>query len=75
MGRVKVTQTKSVIGGTSMFGGVGGVGRTVIGVLIIKSLQAGLIHLHVQSFWQQVAIGVVIVVAVWIDALQRRERA
>jgi ribose/xylose/arabinose/galactoside ABC-type transport system permease subunit len=64
----------TVIGGTSMFGGVGGVGRTVIGVLIIKSLQAGLIHLHVQSFWQQVAIGVVIVVAVWIDALQRRER-
>ncbi len=64
----------TVIGGTSMFGGVGGVGRTVIGVLIIKSLQAGLIHLHVQSFWQQVAIGVVIVVAVWIDALQRREK-
>jgi ribose/xylose/arabinose/galactoside ABC-type transport system permease subunit len=65
----------TVIGGTSMFGGVGGVGRTIIGVLIIKSLQAGLIHLHVQSFWQQVAIGVVIVVAVWIDTLQRRERA
>jgi ribose/xylose/arabinose/galactoside ABC-type transport system permease subunit len=64
----------TVIGGTSMFGGVGGVGRTIIGVLIIKSLQAGLIHLHVQSFWQQVAIGVVIVVAVWIDTLQRRER-
>jgi ribose/xylose/arabinose/galactoside ABC-type transport system permease subunit len=64
----------TVIGGTSMFGGVGGVGRTIIGVLIIKSLQAGLIHLHVQSFWQQVAIGVVIVVAVWIDTLQRREK-
>jgi ribose/xylose/arabinose/galactoside ABC-type transport system permease subunit len=65
----------TVIGGTSMFGGVGGVGRTIIGVLIIKSLQAGLIHLHVQSFWQQVAIGVVIVIAVWIDTIQRRERA
>lgn len=65
----------TVIGGTSMFGGVGGVGRTIIGVLIIKSLQAGLIHLHVQSFWQQVAIGVVIIVAVAIDTLQRRERA
>ena len=64
----------TVIGGTSMFGGVGGVGRTIIGVLIIKVLQAGLIHLHVQSFWQQVSIGVVIVVAVWIDTLQRRER-
>lgn len=65
----------TVIGGTSMFGGVGGVGRTIIGVLIIRCLQAGLIHLHVQSFWQQVAIGVVIIVAVAIDTLQRRERA
>lgn len=65
----------TVIGGTSMFGGVGGVGRTIIGVLIIKVLQAGLIHLHVQSFWQQVAIGVVIIVAVAIDTFQRRERA
>lgn len=64
----------TVIGGTSMFGGVGGVGRTIIGVLIIKALQTGLIHLHVQSFWQQVAIGVVIIIAVWLDQLQRRER-
>lgn len=65
----------TVIGGTSMFGGVGGVGRTIIGILIIRVLQAGLIHLHVQSFWQQVAIGVVIIVAVAIDTFQRRERA
>ena len=64
----------TVIGGTSMFGGIGGVGGTIIGVLIIKSLQSGLIHLHVQSFWQQVAIGAVIVIAVWIDVLQRREK-
>ncbi len=63
-----------VIGGTSMFGGVGGVGRTVIGVLIIKSLEAGLIHLHVGAFWQRVAIGVVIILAVWVDRLQRREK-
>jgi len=62
-----------VIGGTSMFGGVGGVSRTVIGVLIIKSLESGLIHLHVGSFWQRVAIGVVIILAVWVDRLQRRE--
>ena len=62
----------TVIGGTSMFGGIGGVGGTVIGVLIIKTLQAGLIHLHVESFWQQVAIGAVIILAVWIDVLQRK---
>jgi ribose/xylose/arabinose/galactoside ABC-type transport system permease subunit len=60
-----------VIGGTSMFGGVGGVGRTIIGVLIIKTLEAGLIHLRVGSFWQRVAIGVVIILAVWLDRVQR----
>ncbi|MCP4164895.1 MAG: ABC transporter permease [Chloroflexi bacterium] len=62
----------TVIGGTSMFGGVGGIGGTIIGVLIIKSLQTGLIHLHVPSFWQQVAIGAVIILAVWLDILQRK---
>jgi ribose/xylose/arabinose/galactoside ABC-type transport system permease subunit len=64
----------TVIGGTSMFGGIGGVGKTIIGVLIIRALEAGLIHLHVPSFWQQVATGVVIITAVWLDFLQRRAR-
>jgi ribose/xylose/arabinose/galactoside ABC-type transport system permease subunit len=63
-----------VIGGTSMFGGIGGIGKTVIGVLIIRALEAGLIHLHVPSFWQQVATGLVVIVAVWIDFLQRKAR-
>ena len=63
-----------VIGGTSMFGGVGGISRTIIGVLIIKSFEAGLIHLHVGAFWQRVAIGVVIILAVWVDRLQRQDR-
>ena len=64
----------TVIGGTSMFGGIGGVGGTVIGVLIIKTIQAGLIHLRVPSFWQQVAIGAVIIIAVWIDVVQRKRK-
>jgi len=63
-----------VVGGTSMFGGVGSVVKTIIGVLIINVLQAGMIHLHVPSFWQQVASGVLIIVAVWLDYLQRRAR-
>ena len=63
-----------VIGGTSMFGGIGGVAKTVIGVLIIRALEAGLIHLHVPSFWQQVATGLVVIVAVWLDFLQRKAR-
>ena len=63
-----------VIGGTSLFGGSGGVGRTVIGVLIIKSLQTGLSHMGVGSYWQRILIGVVIILAVWIDRIQNRRR-
>ena len=61
-----------VIGGTSAFGGIGSVVTTIIGVLIINVLQAGMIHLHVEAFLQQVVVGVVIIVAVWLDYLQRR---
>jgi ribose/xylose/arabinose/galactoside ABC-type transport system permease subunit len=64
-----------VIGGTSMFGGVGGVGKTVLGVLIYESIFAGLIYLHYDAFWQQIATGVVLILAVWIDSLQRRASA
>lgn len=63
-----------VIGGTSMFGGIGGVGRTIIGVLMIRVLEAGLIHMRVPAFWQQVATGAVVIIAVWLDYLQRRAR-
>jgi ribose/xylose/arabinose/galactoside ABC-type transport system permease subunit len=61
-----------VIGGTSLFGGKGGVFRTVVGVLIIKSLETGLIHIGLGSFWQRITIGIVIILAVMTDSLQRR---
>jgi len=65
----------TIIGGTSLSGGVGGIGRTVIGVLIITTLNAGLSHLGVSSSWQQISIGVVIILAVWLDVIQRRREA
>jgi ribose/xylose/arabinose/galactoside ABC-type transport system permease subunit len=61
-----------IIGGTSLSGGVGGIGRTVIGVLIVTTLNTGLSHLGVSSSWQRISIGVVIVLAVWLDVLQRK---
>ena len=61
-----------IIGGTSLSGGVGGIGRTVIGVLIVTTLNTGLSHLGVSSSWQRISIGIVIVLAVWLDVLQRR---
>jgi ribose/xylose/arabinose/galactoside ABC-type transport system permease subunit len=64
-----------IIGGTSLSGGVGGIGRTVIGVLIVTTLNAGLSHLGVSSSWQQISIGVVIILAVWLDVIQREREA
>jgi len=61
-----------IIGGASFFGGVGTVGGTLIGALIIGFLRNGLNLLDVSAFWQMIVIGVVIVVAVWIDVLRQR---
>lgn len=61
-----------VIGGASLSGGVGSVGGTLVGVLIIGVLRNGLNLLGVSPFIQQVVIGVVIALAVTIDTLRRR---
>jgi ribose transport system permease protein len=61
-----------IIGGASFFGGVGTVSGTLIGALIIGVLRNGLNLLDVSSYWQTVVIGVVIVMAVWIDAVRQR---
>jgi ribose transport system permease protein len=64
-----------VIGGTSLFGGVGAMAGTVVGVFIPVVLASGLVIVGVQSFWQQVMIGVILVVAVYFDQLRRRARS
>jgi inositol transport system permease protein len=56
-----------VIGGTSLAGGQGGIGGTVIGALLIGVLTNGLVIMHVSSYWQQVVIGLIIVAAVAFD--------
>lgn len=61
-----------VIGGTSLFGGRGTIGGTLVGAAIISVLITGLVILNVQPYWQTVAIGVIIIVAVWIDQLRHR---
>ena len=63
-----------VIGGTSLFGGVGNVIGTVVGVFIPAVLQNGFVILRVQPFWQQVAVGAVLILAVYLDQLKRRSR-
>lgn len=63
-----------VIGGTSLFGGIGTVFGTVVGTFIPAVLQNGFVILRVQPFWQSVAIGVVLIAAVYVDQLKRRAR-
>ncbi|MDR1128776.1 MAG: ABC transporter permease [Treponema sp.] len=60
-----------VLGGTSMSGGVGKVGGTVIGALIIGVLNNGLNLLNINSFWQYIVKGVVILIAVYVDFLKK----
>jgi ribose/xylose/arabinose/galactoside ABC-type transport system permease subunit len=61
-----------VIGGTSLFGGRGGVIRTVLGMLIIQTIATGLSYLGVDTSTQRVTIGIIIVLAVYLDVLRRK---
>lgn len=66
----------AVLGGTSFFGGTGTVGGLMIGVLIIGVISNGLNLMHVNSYWQFVLKGVIIIAAVYFDMLkQKRQNA
>jgi ribose transport system permease protein len=62
-----------VVGGTSMTGGSGKLGGTIIGGLIIGVLNNGLNLMNVNSFWQYVVKGAVILLAVYVDYLRHRQ--
>ncbi|MDP3683896.1 MAG: ribose ABC transporter permease [Ignavibacteria bacterium] len=62
-----------VIGGTSLSGGKGSIMGTVIGASIIGVLNNGLVLLDVSPFWQQVIKGLVILLAVIIDRIQKKD--
>jgi ribose/xylose/arabinose/galactoside ABC-type transport system permease subunit len=63
-----------VIGGTSLFGGVGSVFGTVIGAMLIGVLSNGLVLLNVSSFIQQILIGFIIIAAVAFDKYAETRR-
>jgi ribose transport system permease protein len=64
-----------VLGGTSMSGGVGGLFGTIIGVILIAVLSNGLNLINVDSSWQLVVKGIVIIIAVLIDFFKKSRSA
>ena len=61
-----------VIGGTSLVGGVGSLSGTLLGVFVISVLKTGLLSMGLPVQWQQVLIGVVVVLAVLIDVIRMK---
>ena len=63
-----------VLGGTSLAGGRGSIGGSVIGALILGVLNDGLVMVGVSSFWQTVIKGFVVVIAVVVDQFQLQKQ-
>jgi D-xylose transport system permease protein len=62
----------SVIGGTSLAGGVGTVAGAMLGAVLMQSLQSGMVLLGLDTPLQNIVVGAVLVVAVWLDTIYRR---
>jgi D-xylose transport system permease protein len=64
----------AVIGGTSLAGGVGTVAGALLGALVMQSLQSGMVLMGIDSPLQSIVVGIVLVFAVWLDTLYRRNK-
>jgi len=62
----------AVIGGTSLAGGVGTVAGAMLGAVLMQSLQSGMVLLGVDTPLQNIVVGVVLVLAAWLDVVYRR---
>ncbi|MCL4385898.1 MAG: ABC transporter permease [Cyanobacteria bacterium] len=63
-----------VIGGVSLFGGSGSIPGAVIGVMIMQVIASGLVVVGIDPYWQTIAIGLIMIVAVAIDILRRKSK-
>lgn len=62
----------AVIGGTSLAGGVGTIAGAMLGALVMQSLQSGMVLIGVDTPLQNIVVGLVLVVAVWLDGIYRK---
>jgi D-xylose transport system permease protein len=62
----------AVIGGTSLAGGAGTIAGAMLGALVMQSLQSGMVLLGVDAPMQNIVVGLVLVLAVWLDTVYRR---
>jgi D-xylose transport system permease protein len=62
----------AVIGGTSLAGGAGSVAGAMLGAVLMQSLQSGMVLLGVDTPLQSIVVGIVLVVAAWLDTVYRR---
>ncbi|MCA8878391.1 MAG: ABC transporter permease [Rhodobacteraceae bacterium] len=65
--------TAAILGGTSLRGGQGSIIGTILGALLLAVLANGTVLLNVSGFWQRVIVGCVVLVAVLVDLLRRRD--
>lgn len=66
--------TAAILGGVALSGGIGSISGAFIGLLILQCFNNGLIMLNVQSFWQNVAKGTLLLLALSFDYLRSRRR-
>lgn len=63
-----------VIGGTSLVGGAGTIPGAIIGALVMASLDNGMSIMNLDSFWQYIVKGLILVLAVWVDIYSRQKK-
>jgi ribose transport system permease protein len=64
--------TAAVLGGTSLFGGVGSAFGAVIGSVLVQMVEAGMVFVRVDLYLQPIVLAVIIFIAVFLDSLRKR---
>lgn len=70
-----LTIAAAVIGGTSLAGGVGTIAGAMLGAVLMQSLSSGMVLLGVDTPLQNIVVGIVLVIAVWLDTIYKRRTA